>query len=152
MDSNVTIKRIKAIHNGMLTRCYNKNSKDFSRYGGRGIKVCDRCRGKNGKQNFVEWALRNGYNDSLTIDRIDGAKGYMPSNCRWATVKEQNSNRTNNHLIEFRGEKKTLQEWSDLYGASKAAIRHRIRHGWPIEDAIITPTLKRGERIHYGHG
>ena len=132
----------------MLTRCYNKNAKDYPRYGGKGIKVCDRWRGRNGKDNFVEWALRNGYNDSLSIDRIDNEKGYMPSNCRWATASEQALNRRNNHLIEYMGKKKTLQEWSDLYGVPKHAIRQRIKGGWNIGDAITMPLLKKGERVH----
>ena len=146
------IDRIRAIRSGMVTRCTNHNRKDFDRYGGAGITVCQEWVGKDGVENFVKWALANGYDDSLTLDRIDGSKGYYPSNCRWVTRIEQCRNRKSNHLIEYNGEIKTLKEWADIIGVHKDTLRRRIvNNGWTIEEAITTPNLNGKRRLHHRH-
>ncbi len=76
----------------MRNRCYLKSDTNFSKYGARGITVCDEWR--NDFKAFYDWSMVNGYSDELTIDRIDGKGNYEPTNCRWATYKEQNLNRT----------------------------------------------------------
>jgi hypothetical protein len=76
---------------GMIKRCTNPNNKDFPLYGGRGIKVCEEW--TNDRVSFFNWALANGYEAGLTIDRIDNNRGYEPSNCRWVTMKVQNRNK-----------------------------------------------------------
>ena len=75
----------------MKTRCYNPNSNRYADYGARGITVCEEWR--NDFMSFYNWSMQNGYADNLTIDRINGNKGYEPSNCRWSTYKEQANNR-----------------------------------------------------------
>lgn len=83
--------RLYRIWSSMKTRCNNPNTKRYRDYGGRGIKICEEW--EESFAAFRKWALENGYEDDLTIDRRDNDRGYYPENCRWITIKEQQSNR-----------------------------------------------------------
>ena len=86
--------RLYMIHSNMVDRCYNPHCKTFKDYGGRGIKVCEEWNGKLDKfVNFYNWAMSNGYDDKLTIDRIDVNGNYSPENCRWVDMHIQNTNK-----------------------------------------------------------
>jgi hypothetical protein len=123
----------------MKARCYNENNNRYSSYGARGIEICPEWLESNGFINFVDWAMKNGYRDDLTIDRIDTDKNYEPNNCRWSTYKVQENNKTVNRIIECNGVGHTLGEWSEITGLKLSTIWARLDKGWSNEDAILTP-------------
>lgn len=89
MTEGLSRLRLYKIYHGMLQRCTNPNNSNYQYYGGKGIAVCDEWSNKeNGLQSFMEWSLSHGYNESLTIDRIDSSAGYAPDNCQWITARE----------------------------------------------------------------
>lgn len=87
---NKTHTRLYRIWSGMKKRCYRIKNADYDNYGGRGIRICREW--LSDFQNFYDWATANGYSDNLSIDRINNDGDYEPSNCRWATAKEQRNN------------------------------------------------------------
>lgn len=109
-DNPVRPKRLYRIWCGMKGRCNNKNLKAYKNYGGRGIQVCKNW--VNNYKEFEKWALNNGYNDNLTIDRINNDENYEPSNCRWTDRKEQNRNKRNNIYITYNGNKILLKDYA----------------------------------------
>lgn len=91
-------------YHGMITRCCNPNADNYKYYGERGIKVCDEWLGEDGFYNFVRWSEANGFEQGLTIDRIDNNKGYSPNNCRWVTTEVQERNKRRVHKFYINGE------------------------------------------------
>ena len=139
--------RLYRIYSAMVCRCENKNAVNYHSYGGRGIKVCDECRGENGAKNFIDWSDKNGYKENLTIDRIDVNGDYSPENCKWSTRMEQSSNRTDNHFITINGETHTLSEWSRISGISVSTICQRMKAGASDEDAVFRKLYyRKGEK------
>lgn len=126
--------RLYSIWASMKTRCYNSNHEAYARYGGRGIVVCDEWR--NDFMSFYNWALSHGYNDTLTIDRIDNNKGYEPNNCRWATRKQQARNLRNNKNITINGETRCLTEWCNILGLNYYTVWERLNYGWSVKKAL----------------
>lgn len=126
--------RLYRIWNCMKTRCYNKNREDYKYYGGRGISVCTEW--EHDFVAFREWALSNGYDDSLTLDRIDPDGNYCPSNCRWATAKEQGNNQRRTIFLEIGGVRKTLTQWADDVGMPRNRIYSRYYRGERGHDLI----------------
>lgn len=121
----------------MKGRCYNSHSTRYKDYGGRGITVCDEW--LHDFQPFYDWAMANGYDDNLTIDRIDVNGDYEPNNCRWTTSKEQANNTRRNRLITYNGKTQTVQQWADETGISYNALLARINKlNWNIERALTT--------------
>lgn len=129
--------RLYRIWNAMKERCQCETNVQYSDYGGRGIAVCDEW--KDDFQAFHDWAISNGYNENLTIDRINVNGNYCPENCRWATGKEQNANKRNNRILTYNGKSQTLQQWSEETGIEYTTLLYRIKHGWTLEAALTVP-------------
>lgn len=121
----------------MKSRCYSKNNDVNKYYGERGITVCDDWR--NSFVKFYNWAINNGYNESLTLDRIDVNGNYEPKNCRWVSWNTQFNNRRSNHNIEFNGQTHNIIEWAKILGIKYKKLAHRIERKWDIEKALTTP-------------
>lgn len=133
---NMSRSRIYRILNNMKMRCLNKKEPSYKYYGSRGITICDEW---INFISFYKWAISNGYKKNLTIDRIDNTKGYYPKNCRWATVAEQNRNKSN--LIKYNG--LCASEASVKLGGRPCLIYGRLKRGWTIEKAFTTEIIKR---------
>lgn len=133
----------------MLSRCYNKNHEAYKNYGGRGIKVSSIWRGKDGYNNFLEWAKNNGFEKSLTIDRRNNNKGYSPDNCRFIT-RSKNSRNTRLTCYVINPDTNKRIALANLYDkqprkASYAAVYSRIRSGWDITRALNTPRMNNAK-------
>jgi hypothetical protein len=113
----------------MIGRCEHSQHPAYKNYGARGIRVCEDWKDEKA---FIAWAVSTGYNDSLTIDRVDNDGWYIPENCRWVDYKTQQRNRRNN--VKYNG--KTIPEWADISGVKKNTLYARIKRGLSIEQAI----------------
>ena len=135
-------------------RCYNPNDNAYPNYGGRGIKMCPEW--ENDFYTFRDWAIANGYDESLSIDRIDNDKDYSPDNCRWTNAKIQSNNRRSNHYITIDGVTKTMMQWSEFYNIDYARVQKRLLAGWSEIDAITKPIrpkkpIGQGTRYRINH-
>lgn len=132
--------RLHVIWDGMKKRCNCLTDKHYKWYGARGIKVCNEW--SNSFQTFKTWALENGYEPSLEIDRIDNDGNYEPSNCRWVTRQQQMYNTRRNRMITYNGETKCMSEWGKAMNLSPDLIYDRLKRGWSIEKTLTTPVKK----------
>lgn len=137
-------KRLFSIHQGMKQRCYNQRDDSYPNYGGRGITICDEW--LNSYEAFRDWALNNGYEDNLTIERTDNEKGYCPENCIWITRAEQNRNQRKTHHVYIDGEKVTLPMLAEAVGLSDANIVSRYSEGVRGLD-LIRVANRAGQQI-----
>ena len=124
--------RLYNIYVGMKYRCYTKTCRRYKDYGGRGISICKEW--LQDFNNFKKWAEKNGYTNTLTIDRIDNNGNYEPSNCRWIPAKEQAKNKRNNVFYYVNGEKLNVMEIQRRYGIERHELRKRILAGEKIEN------------------
>jgi hypothetical protein len=111
----------------MIGRCYRSKQTGYHNYGGRGIKVCKEW--KDDRKAFFLWALNNGYTDELELDRIDNDGNYEPSNCRFATHKQNSRNKRNAIMLDYNGESKFLSEWADIIGVKYSQLYYQYRRG-----------------------
>lgn len=109
------LRKIHLAHKNMIDRCHNPKNDSFRHYGGRGIYICEQW--LNNRNAFTEWALRNGHDMDLSIDRIDNDKGYSPSNCRWVSTSTQASNQRRYCKVTIDGVEMTVYEASVKAGA-----------------------------------
>lgn len=127
------------IWRGILNRCRNVNESAYPLYGGRGIDIC------NSWEEFEGFYADMGPRPSTkhSIDRIDVNKGYSPDNCRWATMKEQQRNRSNNRLVTYLGETAPLSQMCEKHGLNYRTVHRRLSLGAPIELAMTDARLPR---------
>jgi hypothetical protein len=133
--------RVYAVWKRMIARCLDPNDRAYSRYGGRGIGVCER------------WLkFSNFYSDmgdvhkGMTIERIDNEKGYEPGNCKWATWKEQANNKRTSRYLEFQGKRQTVVQWAEEMKLNCFTLYARLSTGWSVERALTTPANNNGGR------
>lgn len=123
---------------GMKKRCENSASPNWEKYGGAGIKVCERW-----SKSFLAFHEDMGSAPSgdHSIDRIDNALGYFKGNCRWATKKEQAINRSSTIYMELHGEKRMIREWIKIYDAptTPSLVIQRLKRGFPALKALLMP-------------
>lgn len=129
----------------MKDRCNNPANKYYADYGGRGITVCGEW--ENNVVSFVEWALLNGYDEKLTLDRVDNNGNYCPENCKWSTPKEQSRNTRRNLNITIKGETRIAAEWAKILGINAATLAARYHKG-ERGDVLIRPSSKKERKKH----
>jgi hypothetical protein len=139
--SNKTIKHglhgktnIYGVWKGIRARCFRKTEPSYKRYGGRGISVCAEWLEF---KPFYDWAISSGYEKRLTIERINNDGNYEPSNCKWATLAEQQNNKRNNIKITKNNQTKTASQWGKELGIMPCTIYSRIRYGWAKEELLL---------------
>ena len=117
----------------MRQRCYQPTAVRYARYGGRGIKVCDRWR-----NDFAAFLADIGAKPSPkhSVDRIDSNADYTPENCRWATAKEQARNKSTTKFLTLNGETRCMVEWAERLGWTYSTLLHRVQNGWSDERAL----------------
>lgn len=136
-------QRLYHIWRGIKQRCYSTKDYHYKWYGGKGITMCDDW--YLSYEDFVDWAIKSGYEDNLSIDRINVNGNYEPENCRWVNAKQQANNRSNNQTITFGGITHTLQEWCELTEYTYRVLYYRkVICGWEDEKILTTPMQKRG--------
>lgn len=135
-------QRIADVYEGMKKRCYNPHNHNYKNYGARGISICDEW--LHDKPSFVQWSLKNGYKQGLSIDRIDNDGPYSPDNCRWASLEQQHNNRRDNRLVTVDGETHSIAEWSRKLRLDQSAL-------YRLSDARIVYAIKKGMLNHGTH-
>lgn len=136
LDS-VEYERLYNVWSNMIKRCYDESSDRFYAYGKRGISVCDEW--KNDFRSFAKWAVDNGWNQNLSIERKDVNKDYSPENCEFITMKQQARNKTNNIRIVYHGEEKCIAEWCEMLGVNDKRTYRRYKLGIRDPDALFYP-------------
>lgn len=136
--------RLHSIWRKMKDRRINPNATNYSNYGSRGIKVCDAW--NDDFMNFYEWANENGYENPLSIERINVNGNYEPLNCKWITMNEQSRNKRSTKYAVINGEEKPLIEWAELFGISYKTITTRWYRGVKGSD-LVGQSKKEKRRI-----
>jgi hypothetical protein len=118
----------------MKSRCFYQKDPCYKHYGGRGITICKEW--NNSFLSFYNWAINNGYEQGLELDRIDNNGNYEPNNCHWVTHTQNGRNRRTNVLISYNGQTHCINEWAELLGINKSTLYYRFRRGWSAEAAL----------------
>lgn len=126
--------RLYKIWSNMKTRCYNPNYPRYNNYGGRGIKIYKAW--LDDFTAFYDWAMANGYNEKLTLDRIDVNGNYEPSNCRWVDYHTQAINKRTTRVYEYNGVKFNQCDVYKLFGVKRTTFNSRLARGLTVKQAI----------------
>jgi hypothetical protein len=126
----------------MRSRCDDPTNNQYHNYGGRGITYCERW--KKFENFFAD--MGNKPSRIHSLDRKENNGNYEKSNCRWATPKEQGSNKRNNHLVEIAGKTDTFANWCRYFGLQFSTVKRRIRKGWTPALALSTPAGPTGPK------
>ena len=122
---------------GMKSRCYYPKSINYPAYGGRGIRICEEWLTF---ENFHRWAISNGYQDDLTIDRIDNDSDYCPENCHWIPSKENRKKQRRARYFSIKGEIKNITDWCKLVRLSKSTAYKYLHQS---EDSFVKEVERR---------
>lgn len=128
----------------MKDRCDNPNNTQYKDYGGRGITYCERW--NDFASFFEDMGVRP---ENMTLDRIDNDGDYSPENCKWSSRKDQQNNRRNNVVLEYKGEMLTMKQAAVKYGIHQGTLRSRLKNGWPVDAAIETKPSKYSKGLNY---
>jgi hypothetical protein len=132
----MTGSRLYQVWASMHARCNSPSYHARKHYAEKGIAVCAEW---SNFEPFRDWALANGYEDDLTLDREKNDKGYQPDNCRFITIAEQQQNKTNHTLLTHGGKTQPLYRWAQELGLKETTICNRLARGWPVERALSEP-------------
>ncbi len=130
---------LRTTRSSIIQRCENPKNPNYKSYGARGIKICDEWR--RSLPAFIEHMVSIGWEEGcgLSVDRIDNDGNYEPGNIRLATATTQARNNRRNRLVKYKGQVKTLAEWSEVAGIPYERLRYRLSHGWSVESALFQP-------------
>lgn len=124
----------------MRRRCYDKKTNRYHLYGARGIRVCSRWR----KSFSAFYADMGDPPKGYSLDRINVNGNYTPSNCRWATAKQQARNTRTNRTLRFNGQEKLMLEWCRIKRIKYQTVYCRLQRGWSVRDALTIPVQDWG--------
>src|ERR1035438_4211230 len=145
MENFEALSKLARVWGQMLTRCYDQENAKWERYGGRGVAVCKEW---HSCDEFTHWALANGYEPGLQIDRKDNDGDYCESNCHWITGKQNCRNKSNNRNFTIGGVTQCLAAWMEnpRCTVTRRTIWKRLNSGWSPEHALFAPAAKSGRK------
>lgn len=125
----------------MKQRCEYPKHNRFKNYGGRGIKILWKSFEEFKKDMYKSYQKSGEI--GMSIDRIDSDGHYCKENCRWVSLWKQNLNRTNNHLLTYKGKTKPLAQWAKEKGFKRGLLENRLRRGWSVDKSLSEPIISK---------
>lgn len=147
MKHGLSRTRLYGIWKEMKKRCYCQKCKSYKNYGGRGIIVCSEW--LHDFKTFYDWAIAKGYDETLSIERLDVNGNYEPSNCCWATRKEQANNKRNNRYITVEGETMTIAQCAEKTGLKDMTLRNRLKSDSFVCDDVFRKPVQHAHLIEF---
>lgn len=139
-------ERIRNIFAAMCERCYNNKNSGFKKYGAKGIQICEEW--LNNPKLFEKWAIEHGYDNELTIDRINPKQGYSPDNCRWVTLEMNAKWKSTSHYITVNGIEDTGRGWAKRLGFNKNYINKKYSdYGEIYVIKLISDLLNKNNQV-----